>query len=261
MSTPIVSSRRHVVVLAAGKGTRMESDLAKVLHEAAGRPLVSWVLDVAESVGPASITAVLGHQADRVSRVLPDHVRTVLQMPQNGTGHAAMLALEAIDPDDDDFVVVMPGDMPLVSEHTMTSLVAGHDADTDAVIVTTVVGDPQGYGRIVRGPNGEVRSIVEELDATDEQRAICEINTSIYSLRAGPLRTALAEVGSDNAQGEQYLTDVVAWLTERDAVVKAVLAPAEEGMGVNTRQQLDAVSAWLDRRLEPGSHRRSRPLR
>lgn len=261
MPAPTISTRRHVVVLAAGKGTRMESDLAKVLHQAGGRPLVSWVIDVAESVEPLSVTAVLGHQADRVASVLPEHVNTVLQVPQNGTGHATSLALEAIDPDDGDVVIVMPGDMPLVSPDTMTALAATHDADTDAVVVTTVVGDPHGYGRIVRGQGGEVRSIVEELDATDEQRAICEINTSIYSLRAGPLRAALAEVGNDNAQGEQYLTDVVGWLTERGGVVKAVLAPAEEGMGVNTRQQLDDVSVWLERRTEPGSHRRPRPLR
>lgn len=261
MPAPTPNSCRHVVVLAAGKGTRMESDLAKVLHEAAGRPLLSWVLDVAESVDPTSITVVLGHQADLVQRTLPDHVRTVLQVPQNGTGHAAMLALEAIDPDEGDTVIVMPGDMPLVSPITVDALATTHDADTDAVLVTTVVGDPHGYGRIVRGPEGEVRSIVEELDATNAQRAICEVNTSIYSLRAGPLREALAEVGSDNAQGEQYLTDVVGWLTERGAVVKAVLAPAEEGMGVNTPQQLEAVSAWLERRVEPGSLRRPRPLR
>lgn len=261
MSASSHAPRRHVVVLAAGKGTRMESDLAKVLHEAAGRPLVSWVLDAAAAVDPTSVTVVVGHQADRVRQIVPPDVDTVVQVPQNGTGHAAQLAADAIGPADDDIVVVLPGDMPLVSADTLLALTDAHDDDTDAVLVSAVVGDPHGYGRIVRGPAGDVRSIVEELDATDEQRAICEINTSIYSLRAGPMRAALAEVGSDNAQGEQYLTDVVGWLTSRGGVVKAVLAPAEEGMGVNTREQLDSVSTWLERRTEPGSHRRPRPLR
>lgn len=261
MPTSSDTPRRHVVILAAGKGTRMMSDRAKVLHEAAGKPLVSWVLEAAETIDPDSVTVVVGHQADEVRAILPSRVRTVLQIPQNGTGHAALLAVEALALAAGDLVLVLPGDMPLVSPATLDALVSTHEAGVAAVVVSAIVGDPHGYGRVVRTASGDVRAIVEELDATEAERAIREVNTSIYSFRADRLRAALAEVGTDNAQGEQYLTDVVGWLTARGDRVEALVAPAEEGMGVNTTDQLGAVSRRLEERIRPGSHEGSRPLR
>jgi len=254
------SRLRHVVVLAAGQGTRMRSALAKVLHEAAGRPLLSWVVDATEAIRPASTTVVVGHQADAVRAILPAGARSVVQEPQLGTGHAARLALADLDPDDDDIVVVVPGDMPLVSGATLEALIAAHDADTAAVVVTVEADDPRGYGRIVR--QGEsVTAIVEEPDADDAQRAITEVNTSVYSFTAGRLRQALGSVGRANAQGEQYLTDVIGWLTARGDVVRTVAAPSIEGRGVNTPEQLEAASRILDGGSPAGSQRHPSSLR
>lgn len=252
MPAPPDIRRLHVVVLAAGRGTRMKSDLAKVLHVAAGRPLLSWVLDATDSIRPATKTVVVGHQAEAVRAILPSGARSVLQVPQLGTGHAALLALDALEPDEDDVVVVLPGDMPLISGETLQALIATHDEDTDAVVVSVIAEDPHGYGRVVR--QGEaVVGIVEELDATDEQRRIDEVNTSVYSFTAGPLRRALADVGRDNAQGEQYLTDVIGRLAARDSAIRVVVAPTIEGLGVNTAAQLATVGELLKARRSSGS--------
>lgn len=255
----ITPPRLHAVILAAGKGTRMRSDLAKVLHVAAGRPLLSWVMAAVASIEPDTVTVVVGHQAEEVAATLPDGVATVLQDPQNGTGHATRLAVDAVGPAAGDIVVVLPGDMPLVSAATLARLRGAHDG-VDAVVVTARVADPHGYGRVVRDETDptRVRAIVEELDATDAQRAIDEVNTSIYSFTAGPLMGALSDLRSHNAQGEQYLTDVVGLLTASGRAVGAVEAPEHEGMGVNTVEQLAAVSARLERSGSPGDAHRLR---
>jgi bifunctional UDP-N-acetylglucosamine pyrophosphorylase/glucosamine-1-phosphate N-acetyltransferase len=253
--------RLHIVVLAAGKGTRMDSDLAKVLHLAAARPLLSWVLDATADLDAVSTTVVVGHQADAVRAILPDGVASVLQSPQNGTGHAARLAVEAVSPDDDDVIVVLPGDMPLLSPGTLVAMIREHDAATSAVLVSTIAEDPNGYGRIVRDESDRVVGIVEELDATHAQREIHEVNTSVYSFTAAPMRRALGDVGRDNVQGEQYLTDVIGWLAGRGAHVKAVIAPSAEGMGVNTQAQLEAVDAVLRAREASSSQDGSSSLR
>ncbi len=242
----------HVIVLAAGKGTRMRSDLAKVLHLAAGRPLLSWVLDAVGTLQAASTVVVVGHHADEVARLLPGHVAATVQAEQRGTGHAAAIGLEALDTDDDDTIVVVPGDMPLIRGATMRGLVAAHAAaDAAATVMSAIVADAAGYGRIVRDGDRVVR-IVEERDATTLEEAISEINTSVYAFEAGLLSRALTRLGTDNDQGEMYLTDVVSVLTAAGHRVGAHLIDRSEAGGVNTVEELAAVSAQLTARGRVG---------
>jgi bifunctional UDP-N-acetylglucosamine pyrophosphorylase/glucosamine-1-phosphate N-acetyltransferase len=237
----------HAVVLAAGKGTRMNSDLAKVLHRAAGRTLLAWTLAALEGVD--EITVVVGHQADDVAATLPEGVRTALQQPQNGTGHATEVGLGAASPASGDVVLVMPGDMPLISAATVAALLDTHSASAAAAtVLTAVVGDPTGYGRVIRDDDG-VRAIVEHRDAGPDELAVHEINTSVYAFDAQLLVEALGRVGADNDQGERYLTDVVAVLSQHGAAVHAVRADALEAMGVNSHAELAEVAAELRRRI------------
>ncbi|MDJ0959011.1 MAG: NTP transferase domain-containing protein [Acidimicrobiia bacterium] len=243
----------HAVVLAAGKGTRMKSDLAKVLHLAAGRPLVSWMLDVLAPLPIDHTVVVVGHQADRVRAVLPESVDTALQEEQNGTGHAVMVALESFEPAADDTVLVIPGDMPLIESASLQRLFDVHRAEAAAAsILTVVIDDPPPYGRVLRNEAGHVVEVVEARDATPEQLAVTELNTSVYLFDAGRLRAALTELTPDNDQGELYLTDVVGILTARGETVAAVAAAAaDEGQGVNTVAELDSVGARLATRNRP----------
>jgi bifunctional UDP-N-acetylglucosamine pyrophosphorylase / glucosamine-1-phosphate N-acetyltransferase len=236
------------IVLAAGQGTRMKSELPKVLHEAAGLPLVGWVVDAVAAAGAADIAVVIGHGAGAVAAALPDGVVTAVQEEQLGTAHAAAVGLEALDVAGDDQVLVVPGDMPLLRAG---SLVRALEAQRTAraVVVTTVLDDPAGYGRIVRDDAGRVTGIVEHRDATEEQRAITEVNTGVYVLAGEGLADLLDRVEQGNVQGEYYLTDVVGLLTADGASVAAVLADPEEGMGVNSHAQLADVAAVLRRRI------------
>ncbi|MFQ5555106.1 MAG: NTP transferase domain-containing protein [Acidimicrobiia bacterium] len=239
----------HVIVLAAGKGTRMKSDLAKVLHLAAGKPLVSWTLDAAASLDPDSAVVVVGHQADAVREHVPPWVDTALQAEQLGTGHAAEVGLSVLDAAPGDVVVVLPGDMPLVRSETLAEVVATHlGSGAAATVLSAVVAYPTGYGRIVRSAEGLASRIVEERDATDAERALSEINTSVYAFTAGTLETALARVGSVNEQGERYLTDVIGILAGDGHRVAVVVADEVEALGVNTVDQLAVISRELARR-------------
>lgn len=238
----------HVIVLAAGKGVRMKSDRAKVLHEAAGRPLVAWMCDLAASLTPDTTVVVVGHQAAAVEATLPSHTITALQARQDGTGHAAQIGLAATNAGPDDTIVVLPGDMPLVRSETLRSLVEHHTATASAATVLTVrLDDPTGYGRVVRRGERVIR-IVEHRDASAAELAVDEVNTSVYAFRAADLASSLEAIDTDNDQGELYLTDAVEILVAAGKSVGAVLADAAEGMGVNTVDQLAAASAELDRR-------------
>ncbi len=237
-----------VIVLAAGKGTRMRSGTAKVLHEVAGRTLLGWVLDAVEALDAAETTVVVGCQADEVAATLPAGIRSVVQEPQHGTGHATRVALESLD-GFDGAIVVVPGDMPLITGDSLTALIDHHRATGAAATVMSVeLDDPTNYGRIVRQGDSVAR-IVEERDATQAERAISEVNTSVYAFDGAALDVALAELTTDNAQEEYYLTDVIGILNGQGHSVSAIAVPSELGIGVNSHAQLAVVADVLRRRI------------
>ena len=246
-----------VLVLAAGEGTRMRSSLAKVLHPANGRTLLGHVLAATEMVGAEHTCVVVGHQRDRVCAWLADvhpTARTAVQAEQHGTGHAVRVGLEQLQASELDVstgtVMVLAGDTPLLTGETLAALQREHDASgAAATVLTAIVADATGYGRIVRDANGDVLGIVEHKDASDEQRAIGEFNTGIYVFDLPLLREALTLLTTDNAQGEEYLTDVLSILRRDGRRIAASVAPnADELMGVNDRVQLALASGLLRER-------------
>lgn len=247
----------HAVVLAAGKGTRMKSDLAKVLHRAAGRSLLDWSLSSLVDLPLQSIAVVVGHQAAAVSASMADHelaplVASALQSEQLGTGHAAAIGLAALAVGAADTVIVMPGDMPLLRAATLSDLMRAHeDSGARATVATAIMADPTGYGRVKRD-GARVVGIVEQADASAEEAEICEVNTSVYAFDAGPLGDLLGRLGTANAQGEQYLTDVIGMLTAAGDVVVAHPIDVEEALGVNTEDQLTVAADVLERRRQYG---------
>ncbi|MEU7568468.1 bifunctional UDP-N-acetylglucosamine diphosphorylase/glucosamine-1-phosphate N-acetyltransferase GlmU [Streptomyces fradiae] len=243
-----------VIVLAAGEGTRMKSKTPKVLHEVCGRSLVGHVVSAARELEPEHLCVVVGHAREQVAAHLEEHyagTRTAVQYEQNGTGHAVRMALEELG-GVDGTVVVVCGDTPLLSGRTLGALAATHSADGNAVTVLTAeVPDATGYGRIVRDAGtGAVTAIVEHKDATEEQRAIREINSGVFAFDGRLLADALAQVRTDNSQGEEYLTDVLGILREAGHRVGASVAgDHREILGINNRVQLSEARALLNRRL------------
>jgi bifunctional UDP-N-acetylglucosamine pyrophosphorylase / glucosamine-1-phosphate N-acetyltransferase len=249
------------IVLAAGQGTRMRSSRPKPLHRLCGRPMLSYVLDSLGDLRVDRAVVVVGHGAERVRHTVTESfpvrlpLEFVVQGVQRGTGDAVMVGLTAFDSadldDDDADVVVLPGDTPLLRADTINGLVAAHrEAGAAATLLTARLADPSGYGRIVRAPDGRVVSVVEDRDASPEQLAIAEVNTSIYCFRRSLLGPALRRVGSRNAQGEYYLTDVVAVLREAGYLVTAVeTGDTDEIQGVNDRIQLARAEAELRSRV------------
>jgi len=244
----------QAIILAAGKGTRMRSDLAKVLHEVRGRTLLAHVLDTAAGLPLRRRIVVIGHQAEEVRRRHEDRlVEFVLQQPQLGTGHAVMVAKEALSEPpraQESALLVLYGDVPLLRESTLHELMECHVLREDTVTVLTArVPDPSGYGRILRGADGAFEAIVEDRDLRPEQRAVDEINSGIYAFRLGPLLGVLDHLRADNAQKEYYLTDALALLRERGGRIGTfTLSDHEEIAGVNTVEQLEEAGAVLDRR-------------
>jgi bifunctional UDP-N-acetylglucosamine pyrophosphorylase / glucosamine-1-phosphate N-acetyltransferase len=245
--------RRTVVVLAAGEGKRMKSATPKVLHPLLGRTLVGHVLAAAEAARAASTLVVVGHKADQVARHLTEiapAATPVLQAQQNGTGHAVRIALEAA-PDAAGTVIVLNGDVPLLRPATVEALVSAHElGKTAATVLVAEVADPTGLGRIVRDAEGNLERIVEERDATAEQRALREVNAGIYAFDAVLLREALSKLCTDNDQGEEYLTDVFELLASLGHAVGVHVAPdADETLGCNDRAELAALRARLRARV------------
>src|ERR1700693_4601546 len=231
-----------VVILAAGKGTRLKSSLAKVLHRAGGRTLVEQVIRACAPLGAKRTIVGVGHQSEVVASTgEPLGATTVLQQPQHGTGHAMQVARRAIG--NSKLVIVMPGDAPLVRTETLRAMVNAHRAgNAAATILTAVVADPSGYGRVVRKSETQVGAIVEESQLTDEQREINEINSSIYCFTLEKLWPALSQVKPNNKHRELYLTDAVAVLAAKGEVVLAqVAADSREVLGCNTRADLAEV--------------------
>ena len=238
----------HVIVLAAGQGKRMMSELPKVAHMAAGRPLVGWVLETVSTLDPTTTVVVVGHRADEVERLLPDHVRSAVQEEQLGTGHATKVGMSAMgDIDPDDTVVVLYGDLPLLTPELVAEL-AQRDDGVAARLVVVEFENPTGYGRVIRNAAGLVTSIVEERDSNDEQRAVRDINAGVYSFRAGDLIEALGQISNKNAQGEYYLTDVIGILADRDERIEPVRAIPEEVVGINSQDQLAEARRLLQAR-------------
>lgn len=258
-----------VVILAAGAGTRMKSETPKMLHAIGGRTMLEHALHAAHGLGADDIAVVVGHQKEKVidavsgwvagvgeregEGALPGGVIIAHQAEQNGTGHAVQCAFEAPElADFDGNVIVTTSDVPLLDAEALADLVAEHDRKPRAAVtvLTSTVEDPHGYGRIVRNADGEVLRIVEEKDATDEERAITEVNSGVYAFDAATLRHALTKLDSDNAQGELYLTDVIGIAREADRVVRAHrIADAERVAGVNDRVQLARLGRALNDRV------------
>ncbi|HVF19472.1 MAG TPA: bifunctional UDP-N-acetylglucosamine diphosphorylase/glucosamine-1-phosphate N-acetyltransferase GlmU [Mycobacteriales bacterium] len=235
-----------VVVLAAGEGTRMRSGTPKVLHEVGGRSLLGHVLHATAPLGATRTLVVVGHSRDRVTEMLaataPD-ATPVVQAEQHGTGHAVRLALEAA-PDADGTVLVLCGDTPLLRTETLQALLDAHVGGT--TMLTAVMADPTGYGRILRDESGRVTGIVEQKDADEAQRAIAEANAGVYAFDAAALRDALTRISTDNVQHEEYLTDVVGLMVaDRLPVTAYQVADPLDVIGVNDRVQLAQAGAAL----------------
>src|ERR1700730_12744603 len=238
-----------VVILAAGKGTRLRSALAKVLHRAGGQTLVEHVVRACRPLKARAMVGVVGHQAEQVSAVLePLGVRTVVQRRQRGAGHALLVGRRAIGRAK--FVIVVPGDAPLVGTETLAALAPPHrQAHAAATILSAEVANPAGYGRILRRQDGSVAGIVEDSALTDDQRGIAEINASIYAFTLEKLWPCRARVRPANVHREIYLTDVIAPLREQGETVLAQIAPdADEVLGCNTRADLAEVDQVFRRR-------------
>jgi bifunctional UDP-N-acetylglucosamine pyrophosphorylase/glucosamine-1-phosphate N-acetyltransferase len=256
-TTGEMSSRRlAAVVLAAGEGTRMKSSRPKPLHLLCGRPMVVHVLDALAELSVERVVVVVGHAAERVSKQIQSHapqglpLEFVEQRVQRGTGDAVSVSLTGFGPDDDgddEDLVVLPGDTPLLRPPTLAALVRLHrQTDAAASVLTAVIDDPTGYGRVVRGKDDRVLRIVEHADADAEEREINEVNTSIYCFRRSVLAPALRRLSPENAQGEYYLSDVVEVLADAGYRVVSQVAPdALETAGVNDRAQLAVAEAEL----------------
>ncbi|WP_033822760.1 bifunctional UDP-N-acetylglucosamine diphosphorylase/glucosamine-1-phosphate N-acetyltransferase GlmU [Kitasatospora sp. MBT63] len=247
-----------VIVLAAGGGTRMKSKaLPKVLHPICGRTLVGHAVSAAQELTPGQLVVVVGHMRELVQQHLADEypgVRTAVQAEQNGTGHAVRTALEALAADGvqlDGTVIVTTGDAPLLTGATLAALAEAHTTQGNGVtVLTAVVPDAAGYGRILREADGQVAAIVEHKDATDEQRAIAEINSGVFAFDAKLLAEALGRLGTDNVQGEEYLTDTLAILrTAGHRVGAVVAADYRDIVGINDRVQLAEARRMLNDRL------------
>jgi bifunctional UDP-N-acetylglucosamine pyrophosphorylase/glucosamine-1-phosphate N-acetyltransferase len=245
------------IVLAAGEGVRMRSNRPKPLHLLCGRAMLLYVLDALDDVSVGRVVVVVGHGAERVTKAVQEEAPDVLldfveQRVQRGTGDATSVGLTSFPDDDldDGDVIVMPGDTPLLRPSTVAQLVEHHrETDAACTLLTARVAEPRGYGRVVRGKDDRVRRIVEESDATDEERLIDEVNTSIYCFRRSLLAPALRRLSPENAQGEYYLTDVVEVLYDAGYKVVSVVADDPvETQGVNDRVQLSVAEAELRKR-------------
>lgn len=241
----------HVIILAAGKGSRMRSDLPKVLHPVAGVPMIERVLATAQAVCPRP-TLVVGYRAGEVMAALGEGRDYVVQEEQRGTGHAVHCALAAFAAEGQDSIVVMPGDHPFVTAEAIRGIVAAREESDAAIAMATVqLPDFEGpraqfteCGRILRAADGSIAGIVERKDATEAQARITEVNVSYYGFRASWLKENVSRIVSDNAAGEYYLTDLVAAaFSQGETILGIPLADARQGMGVNTPEQLQAAAA------------------
>jgi len=237
------------VILAAGAGTRMKSSTAKVLHKICGQPMLAYVIDAARKAGSGEVIAVLGHQAEQVREAVKD-VAFVLQERQLGTGHAVMQARPLLE-GKAGTVLVLYGDTPLITGDTLKQAYEAHLQNKNQVtVITAHVQDPTGYGRIVRDQGGRIRAIVEHKDATEEQRAIHEINSGMYFFEIPALLKALDKLNNDNSQGEYYLTDTIEIILNDNGSAGAFLInDSTEILGINDRAQLAEAEKIMHDRI------------
>ncbi len=241
------------IILAAGKGTRMKSQTPKVLHEIFNKTLVGYVIEAVNNTGLADENFVIvGHQAERVEEYLKNNysnARAVLQSPQLGTGHAVSMALPYLN-DFNGEVVILCGDTPLITSETIKEFVNYHrEVKSDLTVMSAEFDNPTNYGRIIRNSDGSLNSIVEEKDATLEQKAVKEINAGIYCLNWAKIKPAFSELKSNNAQGEYYLTDIVKWGNEQKLAVNAyTLKNNEEIFGINSKAHLAEATKIMNNR-------------
>ncbi len=233
----------EVVILAAGKGSRMYSEKPKVLHEIAGKALLGYVIDVAEAINSKAIHVLVGYQAEQIQHYFHnDNYNWILQEQQLGTAHAVSQAIPSLK--DDSIILVLYGDVPLIKHQTLNALAAKTEANTMALL-TVELDEPYGLGRIIRDENGNVESIVEEKDATEEQRKITEINSGIMAIPAQRLKQWLPKINNNNAQNEYYLIDIVALAVADGCKVETlVIADNTEVLGINNRLQLSQLERY-----------------
>ena len=240
-----------VIVLAAGKGTRMKSDKAKVLHELMGKPMVLYVLETAIAVVGDLVFAVVGHQANRVKKVVSHEMRVhfVDQPEQLGTGHAVQCALPVLPPNVE-HIIILCGDVPLIRSETIDALIKTHVANhQDVTLLAVEVEDPTGYGRIVLNRDGQLTAIVEEADANANQKAIRLINAGIYCVKRQFLEQAVTQITNTNAQQEFYLTDIIGIGYEANCRMGIMIGSTpDEIIGINTLDELHRVEAALHRK-------------
>ena len=240
------------VILAAGKGTRMKSELIKVLHPAAGRPMIFWSVEAARAVGAIPVVLVVGHQANAVRNTFrgAEDIRCAMQEQQLGTGHAVSCACEELA-GFSGTVLILCGDTPLLTAGTLERLIAHHHENCASLtVLTALMNNPYGYGRVVRDQTGRVTRIVEQKDATPEEQSICEINSGIYCMESGFLLANIGLINSDNAQKEFYLTDLLSIAVAKGLACLALSTnDTDEIMGVNDRAQLAEASRILRQRI------------
>lgn len=228
------------MILAAGKGTRMNSDLPKVLHRLGGKPLITHVLDTARALNPDRLLVIVGHRSEEVIKVLTNtDGEHVIQDPQLGTGHAVLQTRSALSAFVGD-IVVLSGDVPLLKAATLRRLIEAHRLENaSATVLSAHTDNPAGYGRIARNPDGQFERIVEEREASPEEKTIKEINSGVYCFQKNDLFCALNHVKTDNSKGEYYLTDVISILKKSDKIVQVYeFAEFQEVRGINTPAEL-----------------------
>lgn len=241
---------KNIVILAAGQGTRMKSKTTKVLHKICGKPVVKYVIDQVERLNPSSIITVIGHDSDRVEKILDDKTKYVFQKEQLGTGHG-VLQTEKILKNSNGITLVANGDAPLFTSNTFQKLLDYHQSrNSVATVLTAIAPDPTGYGRIVRDDKGNVIKIVEQRDANEEEKKIKEVNTGIYCFDNKKLFEALHKVNNNNSQKEYYLTDVIGILKNEGNIISAyIMDDFTESMNVNTRKALAQATKLMQTRI------------
>ncbi len=237
-----------IIILAAGLGTRMKSDMAKVLHEINGRPMIQYVVETSISIAGQNVIVVIGHQAELVEKTVNRFAKVsfALQDRQLGTGHAVMCALPFL-PEQAEKIIILCGDVPLLSADTINNLVEKHEADNNDVTVLAVEpDDPHGYGRIITDSTGNILKIVEEADATETEKAIKTINSGIYCVSRDCLKQTLEKITADNTQNEYYLTDIIEIGKMNDMKIGVLVSNnTDEVIGVNSIKDLEDVEAIL----------------
>ncbi len=245
-------NKRKAVILAAGKGTRMESDLPKVIHTIDGKPMAEYVIEAVKEAGMEDICLIVGYKAEQVKEAITSKVSFCLQEEQLGTGHAVKCACDFIGTSGE--VCVLCGDTPLITGETLKKAMEYHEnSKNQMTVISAIMEDPTGYGRIIRDEQGEFLKNVEHKDATEEERQSKEVNSGMYIFSCKDLSYALTQINNDNAQGEYYLPDTLEIIRNKGGKVGAyVLEDATEMSGVNTKAQLEEATRIMHERVGKG---------